>query len=235
MKKIFAILTVAAMLLTLAACGNNGSSSNTTTKKDDGTTSTSSSAQETNSPDTSVDNTDNIDINGILSGDGAVDVIYANLSAAQKQTLIDEAKAEGVEVTFNADGSTTFTDTDGSVMTQNSDGTWSYKDAEGGETQLGGNWPDNEYTKLIPKPDFSITALAAEENHFTAVFSGVEADKLKAYVEQVKAFGFTVNAETIDEEYAGVSVYSYEASNSSGYVINITLSGGACSLTIDKP
>ncbi len=217
MRKFLALALALMMVLALAACGEktpSGSGTNTPSQSTDGS------------------GTGDVDIDAILSGKG--DTVYGSLDAAQKQAMIDAAKAEGAEITFNADGSTTIKDKDGAIMKQNPDGTWTYKDADGGEGQVGGNWPDNEYTKLIPKPDFTITAAVVEGNTFTVMFSDTTKEQITAYVEKVKNAGFTVDAETEDQEMGGIAIYSYTASNSSGYQIEITLSGGMCGLTLEK-
>lgn len=224
MKKIFAILLAAAMLFTLAACGEKKPSDDPLKREGD-TSTPSQSAADPGAGD--------VDIDGILSGNS--DTVYGSMSAEEKQAMIEAAKEEGVEITFNADGSTTIVEQDGTIMTQNADGTYTYQDADGGTGQVGGGWPDNEYTKLIPKPELTVTASVVEGDSFTAMFSDATKEQVAAYIEKVKSAGFTENAELEDQEMMGMSLYSYTASNSSGYQIEITLSGGTCGVTLEKP
>jgi len=169
-----------------------------------------------------------------VSGYDGTDTIYGQMTAAEKAAFIAQARLSGTEVTFNADGSTTFVGDDGSVMTQNADGTWVYAD-EDGMTQFGGQWPDNEFTRQVPKPDFGelLGAVTSEES-FYVMFMDTELDEVRAYIETVKAKGFTINAETTDETAMGVTALSYIAENSAGYKVEITSVVGMNSITISK-
>lgn len=100
---------------------------------------------------------------------------------AARQQIIDAAKADGFDVSFGADGSMTITDTDGTVIVQQPDGTWVMKDTDGQTAQLGGNWPDNEFTRLVPKPGFKLAGASTSEDEFSAAFQSVDVDQIKAY------------------------------------------------------
>ena len=102
---------------------------------------------------------------------------------------------------------TTIVDTDGNVVTQNTDGTWKVKDDQGGQADVGSKWPDNEFTKLIPKPNFEVSLSYAEGDRCGIQFANLTAEDLRAYAEQLKSAGFTVDAETTDEEQFGTWVY----------------------------
>ena len=230
MKKIFAILLAAAMLLALAACGEKPNDDDPL-GRDDGT---SMPSQSTGDNGTSGVDAGNLDFGSIMAGAGATDVVYGKQDAATKQAIIDEAKKDGVDVSFGADGSMTVKDEDGTEVVQKPDGTWVFKDAEGGEGQIGGNWPDNEFTKQLPKPDFELTAANATADEFSAAFTSATIEQIKAYVEQVKAKGFTVNAETEDQELMGMAVYSYTADNADGYHVEIFSAAGASGVTVTK-
>lgn len=88
-----------------------------------------------------------------------------------RQQIIDAAKADGFDVSFGADGSMTVKDKDGTVIVQQPDGTWVMKDADGQTAQLGGNWPDNEFTRLVPKPGFKLAGASTSEDEFPPLFS----------------------------------------------------------------
>lgn len=227
MRKILTFSLALAMIFALSSCGlingtlGSGSSSDT-------------ASSGISVPSVSGAVSGEMDIGSILAGNGDSTVIYSGLNEAQKQAFVDAAKEEGAEVTFNADGSTTIKEKDGSVTTQKPDGTWVYTDADGNEGQVGGNWPDNEYTKLIPKPGFAILAAGTESDGFSVTFSNATAEQIRAYVEEVKKAGFTENQEVTDQEFAGMLIYSYTASNSSGYEINVFSSAGIGGLTITR-
>lgn len=227
MKKLFALLLSTLLVLSLAACGDKGGASNDPLTRDDGST-----GQQTQSSTENPSSSGEVDIAAAMSGIGTSDMIYSELDAAQKQALADELKQEGMDVTYNADGSTTFADTDGSIIEQKADGTWTVKDADGSEGQIGGDWPDNEFTKLVPKPDFAITAATTEGEGFTVVFADVTIDQIKAYTEEVKKAGFDVDPQAEDQAVAGMTIYSYTAKNADGYTIEVFSASGMNGFTI---
>ncbi len=164
------------------------------------------------------------------------DTIYGNMAASEKAALIEQAALSGVTVTFNADGSTTFVNDDGSITKQNADGTWTYSDEDGtATTQLGGEWPDNEFTRLVPKPDFGkLFGAVTDEKSFIVMFSDPDMNKMRAYIETIKAKGFTIDAETTDETAFGITVLSYKAKNSAGFEITVSSAAGINSISIEK-
>lgn len=216
MKKLLSSILIIHLILLLASCRFNSELLNCSSSNTD-------YPQGSNSMGI-------LDLDAIMSGQDSSDV-YSNYTAEQKSALIEAAKADGVDVTFNADGSTTFKDNEGTEVVQKADGSWVIDDGEG---QLGGSWPDNEFTKLLPKPDFKLLAANTEDNAFTVMFSEATIEQIRAYTGKVKAAGFTVDAETEDEELMGIVMYGYTASNSSGYSIEIFSAAGACGLTISK-
>ncbi|HNX13241.1 MAG TPA: hypothetical protein PK854_02465 [Oscillospiraceae bacterium] len=166
----------------------------------------------------------------------ATDTIYGQMSASEKQAFIEQAKLSGTDVTFNADGSTTFTYEDGSVTKQNADGTWTYSDEDGtATTQFGGEWPDNEFTRLVPKPDFGeLFGAVTEEKSFIVMFTNPDLNKMRAYIQAVKAKGFTIDAENTDETAFGVTVLSYKAKNAAGFEVTVASAAGVNSISISK-
>ena len=176
----------------------------------------------------------NIDIGSIMSGNDSTDTIYGQLDEAIKQQIISDLAKDGYEASFGADGSMTIVDPDGTTMVQKPDGTWVIKDEDGGEGQLGGDWPDNEFTKLIPKPDFELTAARVDDEGFVVAFQSATLDQIKDYVTKIKAAGFTLNEEVEDQEMMGMVIYSFTAKNADGYTIEITSASGTSSITISK-
>jgi hypothetical protein len=104
----------------------------------------------------------------------------------------------------------------------------------GPEAGPAGEWPDNEFTRLLPKPGFGIGYSAVDEDGFAATFTGATVEQLREYVEAVKAAGFTVDAELQDQEVLGMTVFSYRAENADGYSVNIAYYSGTGSLTVDR-
>ena len=219
MKKLLAILLMTAMLLSLIACGD---------KKD---SDEDSDRGNSNSSDV---NPENIDFSAIMSGNGGTDIVWGKQDEATKQAIIEEGRQDGVDVSFGADGSMTVVDTDGTTVVQNPDGTWIVRNADGSEGQLGGNWPDNEYTRLVPEPDFELYAASTDEEGFYVSFSNVTLDQIKAYVARVKAAGFNINEEVEEQAIGGMVIYSFTAENSEGYTVEISSAAGTTGMAISK-
>ena len=179
-------------------------------------------------------NVGNIDIGSIMSVNGSTDTIYGQLDEASKQQIISDLAKDGYEASFGADGSMTIVDPDGTTMVQKADGTWVIKDEDGGEGQLGGDWPDNEFTKLIPKPDFELFAANTETDSFSVAFTSATIEQIKAYAAKVKAAGFNLNEELTDENVMGMVIYSFAAENADGYSVEIFSASGSSGMRIDK-
>ena len=235
MKKALAILLALAMVFALSACGgkdnpapsgSGGGNDAPLTREDPG------ASQQTQAPETPGDTAPEVDMGAIMGG--ATDTVWGKQDEATKQAIIADAKEDGVDVSFGADGSMTVVDTDGSVMVQKPDGTWTYQDEDGGEAQLGGDWPENEFTKLVPKPDFALTGASADSEGFTVAFTDATIEQMREYAEAVKAAGFTVDAQTEDQEMMGMAVFTYSASNADGYTVEIFSAAGTSGMSISK-
>ena len=235
--KFFALLLVLTLVFTLAACGNGNNDdpsgsqqgTNAPLNREDDTSSTDNQGGEN-----STVNPEDIDFASIMAGNGATDVVWGKQDEATKQAIIADAKKDGVDVSFGTDGSMTVVDTDGTTMVQKPDGTWVVKDEDGGEGQIGGDWPDNEFTKLIPKPDFELFGANTETDSFSAAFTSATIEQIRAYAAKVKAAGFNINEEVEDQEAMGMVIYSFTAENADGYTVEITFANGTSSLSISK-
>ncbi len=217
MKRIALLLTALLLVLSLASCGGGVLPEGIL----------GSEAQ--------IEGVSGIDFGSIMAGNGATDTVWGNQDPATQQAIIDAAEKEGMEVSFAPDGSMTVTDKDGSVTVQKPDGTWVVKDADGTEGQLGGNWPDNEFTKLLPKPEFELLGASTDENSFTVAFLNVSAEQVREYAQQVKEKGFDIDAATEDETVMGITVFTYTAKNSEGYTVEISFAMSTSGITVTKP
>ncbi|MDR1539313.1 MAG: hypothetical protein LBU32_15210 [Clostridiales bacterium] len=254
MKKAILLLLTMTMILSASAC-NNGSepapqvSDDTSLtlensgQPEDDVTEESSEGLETEEPaessepseDATAETSGTFDINSLITSQGGSALISA-LGDEEKQLFIDAAIAAGYNVEFGEDGSMNLSNAQtGDEIIQNSDGTWQTGAAEANSAQTEDIWPDNEYTQLIPKPDFAVTSVLENEGIFTASFAGTEADALRAYVEQLKASGFTVDAQESDTEAEGIAAISYIAKNADGYEVTFASAQGQSSLTVIKP
>lgn len=241
LTKLLALLLTLTLVFTLAACGNSNNNdpsgsqqgTNAPLNREDDTSSTENQGG-TQSGNNDPSNVGDIDIGSIMSGNGSTDTIYGQLDEASKQQIISDLAKDGYEASFGADGSMTVVNPDGTTVVQKPDGTWVIKDEDGGEGQLGGDWPDNEFTKLIPKPDFELFAANTETDSFTVAFKSATVEQIRDYVTKVKAAGFNIDEEVEDQEMMGMVIYSFTAENADGYTIEITSANGTSSITISK-
>ena len=239
--KLFTLLLALTLVFTLAACGNSNNNdpsgsqqgTNAPLNREDDTSSTENQGG-TQSGNNDPSNVGDIDIGSIMSGNGSTDTVYGQLDEASKQQIISDLAKDGYKASFGADGSMTIVDPDGTTMVQKPDGTGVVKDAEGGEGQIGGNWPDNEFTKLIPKPDFELFAANTETDSFSVAFTSATIEQIRAYAAKVKAAGFNINEEVEDQEVMGMVIYSFTAENADGYTVEITSANGTSALSISK-
>lgn len=224
MKKLLSLALALVVALSLVACGGGNDPAPNGGGQPDAQQTDPGASQQAQAPD--------VDMGAIMSG--ATDTVWGKQDEATKQAIIAEAKEDGVDVSFGADGSMTVVDTDGSVTVQKPDGTWTFQDEEGGEAQLGGDWPDNEFTKLVPKPNFDLMGAGTDSEGFTVAFLDVSIEQMRDYAEKVKAAGFTVDAQTEDQEVMGMVIYSYSASNADGYMVEIFSASGTSGMSISK-
>jgi len=239
--KLFALLLALTLVFTLAACGNSNNNdpsgsqqgTNAPLNREDDISSTDNQGG-TQSGNNDPSNLGDIDIGSIMSGNGSTDTIYGQLDEASKQQIISDLAKDGYEASFGADGSMTVVNPDGTTVVQKPDGTWVIKDEDGGEGQLGGDWPDNEFTKLVPKPDFELFAANTETDSFSVAFMSATIEQIKDYAAKVKAAGFNINEEVEDQEVMGMVIYSFTAENADGYTVEITSANGTSSLSISK-
>ena len=232
LTKLLALLLTLTLVFTLVACGNSNNNdpsgsqqgTNAPLNREDDTSSTNNQGG-TQSGNNDPSNVGNIDIGSITSGNGSTDTIYGQLDEASKQQIISDLAKDGYEASFGADGSMTIVDPDG---------TWVVKDEDGGEGQIGGDWPDNEFTKLIPKPDFELFAANTETDSFSVAFMSATIEQIKDYAAKVKVAGFNINEEVEDQEVMGMVIYSFTAENADGYTVEITSANGTSSLSISK-
>jgi hypothetical protein len=102
-------------------------------------------------------------------------------------------------------------------------------DQKDGYGQWGGEWPDDEYTRRLPRPPLPLkSATLNEKSHsFGAFFMQNEKNPQKdmevwkGYIEKIKARGFTIDAETyeFEKEKNGFDGHGYKAKDSAGYFV----------------
>ncbi|MBO4217304.1 MAG: hypothetical protein J5940_05135 [Clostridia bacterium] len=233
MKKLLVIALALLLVFSFAACGVSSGGEATEGSRPSGDASTSGSKPTDGT--TPTEGSEVFDLSEILSGEAGTDVIWGKLSRSEKDKIVEAARADGIEVSFGADGSMTVTDGDGNTVIQNPDGTWVFRSNDGSVGQYGGNWPDNEYTRLLPKPDIALLAASTDEDGFSAAFSNATVEQIRSYAEKVKDKGFNVDVDITDETVSGYVIYSFTASNASGYTVDISFAAGVSGLSVSAP
>ncbi len=235
MKKLIALLLALVMVFALAACDSGDAPNNDDPLNRDPGTSQNGGENNNETQGGTQSGAASGDVGSMISGIGSSTALYSDMDAASKQAFIVEGARQGLDISFGADGSTTIVDTtDGTTLIQKPDGNWVFSDGQGGEGQIGGNWPDNEYTKLVPKPSFELYAAVIEDETFSVMFTNATIEQIKAYAEQVKAAGFNLNEELTDENVMGMVIYSFAAENADGYSVEVFSASGTTGLRISK-
>ena len=114
-------------------------------------------------------------------------------------------------------------------------------DGEGGNSEVpfnpgqifGTGWPENEFTKQVPRPKFE-TSIGVVEDYSCSILTGASVTQLKDYVKDLRKAGFDKNDNTEDQVFFGMQVYSYSASNGRGYGVEITYAMGMSTITIRR-
>lgn len=181
-----------------------------------------------------------------VDADLDMDKIYSDIEASITEQLADrlaeevqemvneELKEVGMTVEIKEDGSTKIQTETGIGVTQKEDGSLEIEASEGEIEQLDGNWPENEFTKQVPKPELQPTAANIQEKSFSVAFVDAKVEDIRDYVEELKEAGFTVDATNKDVEVFGVVAYAYTASDGAGYKVEVTYAQDMCGLTITK-
>jgi len=235
MKKLIVLLLALVMVFALAACDSGDDPNNDDPLNRDPGTSQNGGENNNGTQGGTQGGATSGDVGSMISGIGSSTALYSDMDAASKQAFIAEGARQGLDISFGADGSTTIVDTtDGTTLIQKPDGNWVFSDGQGGEGQIGGNWPDNEYTKLVPKPSFELYAAVIEDETFSVMFTNATIEQIKAYAEQVKAAGFNLNEELTDENVMGMVIYSFAAENADGYSVEVFSASGTTGLRISK-
>ena len=235
MKKLLILMLALLLAFSLVACDSGDNSNNDDPLNRDPGTSQNGGENNNGTQGGTQGGAISGDVGSMISGIGSSTALYSDMDAASKQAFIAEGARQGLDISFGADGSTTIVDTtDGTTLIQKPDGNWVFSDGQGGEGQIGGNWPDNEYTKLVPKPSFELYAAVIEDETFSVMFTNATIEQIKAYAEQVKAAGFNLNEELTDENVMGMVIYSFAAENADGYSVEVFSASGTTGLRISK-
>ena len=237
MKKLLTAILIcmlaAALVISMTSCG--GGTNKETNKPNTQTTDDDSPLTRPDTTTTSNDTVDMPDFASILAGNGDTGRVWGKEDPAVRQQIIDEGKAQGLDISFAGDGTMTIKDQEGGTIVQSTDGSWTYQDENGHTSQYGGDWPENKFTKLVPKPDFNLMGASSDECSFTVAFNQVTLQQIKDYVGKIKLAGFTINIEVNEQDVYGIQLYEFSAENSDGYTVEVTFANGTSGITISEP
>jgi len=201
MKKLFAMLLALMLLAALAGCGGSGGEQ------------------------------EPIDIEDAVSDEFAAlmegRTPIGGLTDKEKRALIDEGRDLGLIVSFD-DGGLTITDGNGDLIAR--------RDADGvvwdefGNAIVANEWPDNEFTRQVPNPGVKNAVVKSNPGGINAMIDEMEEAAAKAYVEQLKARGFTEELPGMDLKHG----IEYNAKNGAGYTVSFFWANGGADLTVSK-
>lgn len=158
--------------------------------------------------------------------------IFSTLDEAAKAALSEKAALVGATVSYEEDGSTLFAYTDGRVITQHADGTVTYRDGgvtgESTNAEANSAWPQNEYTAKLPVPELTVQSTSLINGKYNVTFSDVDAEGARAYSEQLKSAGYSLDLSVTDEE----DMYIFSAANAEGDSVKLTATGGTATLRL---
>ena len=96
------------------------------------------------------------------------------------------------------------------------------------------NWPDNEFTRQLPRPDFEIVSVTSTAADFSAMCARVTMEQLREYAREVQEAGFTEGVVIKDENLLDMDFYTFTAKNSSGYQAEISHAMGTSTFAVRK-
>jgi len=174
------------------------------------------------------------DIGSVLSGNFG-DFNFSALSQAERQALIAEGRAWDVDITFEANGDVWFRWEGGMEVCWRPDGSWKYTDDYGVVVEVSSKWPDNEYSRQVPKPGMPVEiATTSSEEGMYVMFSEATQAEVLAYVDQVRAAGFNIDEDFIDYAVYEMDGLSFSAYNAAGYKAEISFFADFAWLVVAK-
>lgn len=97
------------------------------------------------------------------------------------------------------------------------------------------DWPENEFTKLLTRPELEIESSSLDEHGFQVNFEGISTvQDIIEYAQVVKESGFNMDVEIDARAINDVARYSFWAYNNEGYFVEIYWRASGSGLTIRK-
>ena len=94
-------------------------------------------------------------------------------------------------------------------------------------------WPDNEFTRQVPKPDFAIITIVSNDSVFSADFEIITEEQALTYAEQLIAAGFTP-VRVGDSHHDKGERYRLDTDNAAGYSLVFTWLPNTTNLMINR-
>ncbi len=205
-----ALLLALAMVFALAACGGGNEKEpageqqggNTPLTRDDGGSAPlnrDDGAALSGSDQSGLTSFDPGDIHSMMES-----VNRNNMTPDQIASIEADAKENGYEIDWNADGSLVIIE-------------------DGNTLSTSGTWPDNKFTKAVPTPKVgSVTASDLGDDECTVIMNWT-AEDAKTYVGELKKAGFDRGAE--EQDLAMMGMYTFSASNGE-LTVSVTFMNG---------
>ncbi|MGI6499162.1 MAG: DUF6591 domain-containing protein [Oscillospiraceae bacterium] len=100
---------------------------------------------------------------------------------------------------------------------------------------LNGNWPDNEFTRQLPKLSAGTVAMSLTQSRsFELLASNLSLREAKEYIDRTIEKGFDREAEMKDYTHSDIEAYTYDAKNEAGYQVCLSYSVGLLSISVKK-
>jgi len=113
------------------------------------------------------------------------------------------------------------------------DGTGSDESNLSSRGDTSGDWPDNEFTRQVPKPDFAIITIVSNDSVFSAEFEIITEEQALTYAEQLIAAGFTP-VRVGDSHHDKGERYRLDTDNAAGYSLVFTWLPNTTNLMINR-
>ena len=95
-------------------------------------------------------------------------------------------------------------------------------------------WPDNEYTRLVPKPKtVTVTEMDLSDN-YCAIATTWTIEETIEYAGQIKAAGFDQDVIEQSGTDVGVEMFTFTGTNTDGVEVMVVFTGGESGITIKK-
>lgn len=218
MKRIIALLSAAAMVLSLCSCGKVAESKDDKSSESGGFLSgiISSGKKKSDEETTTAKTPEDLSHAADKIEKGRFDS-FDGYSDEEKQKIKEYAEKDGYTLEYNEDGSGTLS---------NEEGSW----------YVGKGWTDSEYTEGVPPIDFGTITMSSEMEesegkYYIFLVRDVSSARVKEYVESLEAAGFKDTGDSVIDTDSGIISFTGEndakrveaAYSSNGFTFKIVL------------